>query len=639
MTKIKLYTFSFFLLFSASALGAPNGKLLSKKISISLTNVSLEQILTGISEEGKFYFSYNSANINSDSILSVNYNAKSVKLILAEILGKEITPIESGSYIILKKKREKKKEVVEQKQPVNKKKADYLITGKIYNKETGERIENASIYQIGRTNSALSNTSGNYKLQVSAELKEVGFAFSAKNYKDTIIIIQPANTSLAVGLLPEPPKIPYQDIDSRKTTVKSSRTEFNELTLVKFAVPAQKLILQENLQFVEKKFAQISLIPTIGTNRFMSGNVENNISLNILGGYSHSIKGFEYGSLLNIVRQDVTGVQFSGFTNITGGKTKGLQFAGFLNNNRGSVKGLQLAGFANVVLDTVVGAQMAGFTSITHGRVYGAQLSCFSNIATKNAEGLQMAGFSNIAFKDVLLGQFSGFVNYGRNIGGIQSAGFANVARDVYLVQFAGVMNLAYGKVTGAQVATVLNVAKEVGGVQLGLVNLSDTVSGISFGLLNIVLKGLHNLEVSHDELSYSNLAFKTGTRKFYNVFNAGFQFKDKEKLTFGYGFGTEVNFGKRKYIAFELTSNTFLDPETSVDNLKGLFKLNIDFGRKFFKSSSISLGPSFNYFISNEKNEIGEFYSPIPPNAALQESFDVYQASVWLGGRVGIRF
>ena len=48
----------------------------------------------------------------------------------------------------------------------------------------------------------------------------------------------------------------------------------------------------------------------------------------------------------------------------------------------------------------------------------------------------------------------------------------------------------------GAQVAGVFNYAKKLRGVQIGLINVSDTSDGYSIGLLNLVKQGYHKISL-----------------------------------------------------------------------------------------------------------------------------------------------
>jgi len=504
--------------------GLAQNKILNKKINIHAENEQLETVLQKISKKGKFYFSYNSDIINQNQKTSLHKENTSVKEIIKVLFNDKISAIETGNYIILKKKNK-----VQEKEKINtnkpKQKVKYQVTGYIYNTKTGEKLSNTTIYQIGQTNSVLTGLNGYYSLTVSTKDDNIGLAFSKKEYQDTIIIIEPAEQSLTIGLNPieQTPEM----IEPKGISSDTSKIELEELPLVKFAVPKKQFKLSENLQFLEKQHFQVSLLPYFGTNRLMSGNVENNVSINIFGGYSHAVKGLELGGLLNIVRNDVKWIQIAGLSNITGGNTEGIQIAGLLNNNRKSVKGLQVAGIANVVFDTISGVQLAGVLNVLRGKMNGAQVSGIANYTNKNVDGVQFTGLVNYAQKDVKFSQIAGFTNFGHNVGGAQIAGFSNVstgkvggvqisgfanfADTVKSAQLAGFMNVSRKEISGVQICAFLNVAKKVKGVQLAFLNFSDTVTGASIGFLSFVRKGYHQGEISANELFYTNFSFKTG--------------------------------------------------------------------------------------------------------------------------------
>jgi len=59
--------------------------------------------------------------------------------------------------------------------------------------------------------------------------------------------------------------------------------------------------------------------------------------------------------------------------------------------------------------------------------------------------------------------------------------------------------------------------------VQLGLINIADTSEGYSIGLINIVVKGMHRLVSPPNEVTNTNVAFKTGNKKkLYSILEVG---------------------------------------------------------------------------------------------------------------------
>lgn len=117
---------------------------------------------------------------------------------------------------------------------------------------------------------------------------------------------------------------------------------------------------------------QISLVSPLGTNGILSNLTTNNVSLNIIGGYSYANEIFELGGVYNVNIDHVSGVQLSGI----------------VNYSRSSLRALQLAGITNIVRSGDITLQIAGITNISD-RVRGLQLSGIVNVA-KCVSGVQI---------------------------------------------------------------------------------------------------------------------------------------------------------------------------------------------------------------------------------------------------------
>ncbi|MFW5729738.1 MAG: LA_2272 family surface repeat-containing protein, partial [Spirochaetota bacterium] len=92
---------------------------------------------------------------------------------------------------------------------------------------------------------------------------------------------------------------------------------------------------------------------------------------------------------------------------------------------------------------------------------------------------------------------------------------------NVFFLQLGGVFNVAE-EVTGAQVAGILNTAKKVRGVQVGLINISDQMYGVPIGLINIVREGISTPAVWFDEAGRNWVSLQRGSNLFYGLLYAG---------------------------------------------------------------------------------------------------------------------
>jgi len=224
---------------------------------------------------------------------------------------------------------------------------------------------------------------------------------------------------------------------------------------------------------------QFSMVPPLSTHGMLASQFTNQVSLNMIGGYTGGVDGFEMGGVFNINKKDV----------------KGAQMAGVFNLVRGNAVGLQMAGVSNTVLGEVSGLQMAGV-----GNWSG------------NAKGGQLAGVINVAKK----------------LQGLQAAGVLNTAAESRGIQLAGVLNRS-SKRTGSQLAGVLNIGGKVKGIQLaGLINVADS-SDYPIALINIIKNGRKSFSAGSDESGLAALTFRSGGRVLYGVAGIGYYLNDRE--------------------------------------------------------------------------------------------------------------
>jgi hypothetical protein len=107
------------------------------------------------------------------------------------------------------------------------------------------------------------------------------------------------------------------------------------------------------------KTAQLTFIYPLGTGFVKSKEKCYHFSINILGGITGYVKGFEAGGLFNINKYEVKGVQLAGLFNI--GKSVTFQAAGIYNVAKETK--CQLAGIINIAQESRV--QIGGILNIT----------------------------------------------------------------------------------------------------------------------------------------------------------------------------------------------------------------------------------------------------------------------------------
>jgi hypothetical protein len=586
--------------------------LLSKSISLDVNRQRLDNVLEILSNKGNFYFSYNSKILKKDSLVSLSVRNKTVKEILSLLFNTTYEFKESGNYVIIRKT-PIRMTMVTNKVAVEEK--AYSVSGYVFDEQSGVAISEASVYEKKQLASALTNDAGYFKLKLkSSKTSTAAITISKEFYEDTSIVIEPRhNQELTITMSPvekEQDKVTvspedYLVPDSVKTqrvpdTVSQKNSEPNNLSNVertgmgKLLLSTKQKIQSLNLgHFFTTRPFQVSFVPGLGSHGKMSGQVVNNFSLNVLGGYTAGTNGMEIGAVFNIDKKEVKYFQAAGVFNVVGGE----------------VRGFQVAGVNNTVLDTTYGFQAAGINNLVKGKFAGWQVGGVYNHVSDSVKGVQTAGVANFARR-----KLSG-------------------------VQIAGVMNFSNKETNGVQIAGVCNYSKSLRGVQIGLINISDTSEGFSIGLINVIIKGYHKLSLSTNEILNVNAAFKTGNTKLYSILYAGVNAgSDNRVYSFGYGLGSERNLNKKKTLSLnpELTSQYLYLGSWDYTNI--LNKIHVNLNVKLSKYVSLFAGPSFAVYVSNQESAIPGYRFPIPPSRYHTYSFSA-KVTGWFGWNAGISF
>ncbi len=578
---------------------------LEREVTLSLSNERVTVALNKMAEQTGLVFSYSSNIINDLPPVTINIKYKTVREALALLLPNSISYKAKNNYIILKEKRFEK----------NLKKAE--LSGYVYDKATDKKLANVTIYDKTTLQSVTTNDYGYYSMSIP--IKNQSIIINKENYRDTSIILADINTNSMTFINLSP-------VDSTKKDSVLWKQKLREIEnyTTRIANKFSSYINTLNVKDTLSREFQVSFLPYIGTNHKLSGNVYNNYSFNIFGGYARGVNILEIGGFFNIDKENVKGAQFSGFFNLVGDSVKGAQAAGFFNVTGKSMKGLQLAGFMNINRGSMEGISGAGFLNSNRSKVNGLQLAGFMNIANDSLTGLQGAGFMNQA----------------KNVNGLQVAGFMNVCNNIKGLQGAGFLNKT-ANVEGLQVSGFLNRAKNVKGSQIGIVNISDSCNGIPIGVFSFVKSGVHQLEISGDELFKANIGFRTGVPEFYNILNVAIDGSTDELLwSFGYGLGTSFKIKNKLRSDITLTANHVSKGEFRLAESE-LYKLYWGVEYKFKKKFSVAAGPVLNLYVSDTYSADHEAkYSNIAPNPFYNNtSAEGFNFKGWIGGKISIRF
>lgn len=595
---------------------------LERTISIELVNHTIPEALKKMEQTGGYSFAYRTDLVDNTFQLNRKYEALTTREILDDLFHGRLTYRSKGNYIVLKKK-------------VKPKEQEFQLEGYIYDVKTGKKIPFASIYDTVSLVSTVSDQYGHYSI---TEKRRDGMHLVVRKvgYRDTIIQLEKLDGhSSNIGL--------QSDDVIKETEMYQDTTSLFE-RVRQFKLTDEQRANLDNFRDRLKRKSQVSLVPGVGTNGRLSSVTSVDYSINVLGGFNGGVRRGEVGGLFNIVWDSVKYFQAAGVFNKVGGPVEGIQIAGVTNLNNSTFRGAQFSGTFNLVLDDFTGSQFCGFTNIVHGRVTGAQVAGFWNHKEDSSQAVQIAGFGNHAHTENSGAQVAGFMNAaGRGFYGVQVAGFSNhIGRNATGGQIAGFINTSSNNYEGFQLAGFINVARKMKGVQIAPFNFNDSIDGVSLGFFSFSRKGLHQLEVSANEVLPLNLTFKTGTHKFYNSFTSGVKFASNQPIfwSLGYGIGSSVRLAPKSRLFFDLQSSQILR-EGTASNFRSLNKLTISYEYQPVKNIALAIGPSFNLFMVNQSStEMGQSYTALAPyNFYNHTSANDMNTQMWVGGHVALRF
>lgn len=581
---LKLCISTCMLLCTATIADAQNA--LYQKVTVQANKQPVRDVLSSMSDQGGFVFSYNSNILNADSIITINAINKPVQEVLDQLFPDKYHYKQTGKYLILQIDATKY----------------WYVSGYIKDAQTGEGLKDVSVFEKDQLVASLTDGSGYFKIKLKDRYPSAQLSIRKSWYNDTAIVLSPGyNQELNLTIAPK-----NFMLDSVVVGDGVERTWWASFFLTS-KQKAQSLNLGKF--FVDRPY-QASLVPGLSTHGRMSSNTVNKASVNLLGGYTGGVKGVEIGGLFNINKNDASYLQAAGLFNIVGDDMAGVQGAGLYN-------------FA---LDSVVGLQASGVSSMAGGDLIGIQASGLYNHAGGSTIGLQAAGLANLTGKKVI---------------GMQVAGFGNIAKEVDGTQIAGFFNVSAKEINGTQIAGFFNLAKKMDGAQVGFINISDTSSGVSVGFLNIVFKGYHKFALYYNETFDYNLAIKTGSPKLYNIFlGAVNSTKENLALSVGYGFGTEIKLSKRLAIAGEGTAQyVYLG---NIENTNILTKAHVHLNFKLYKFITIFGGPTYNIYSSNQTTQViteDGTYKLDLPRAGYGTTRVGSDGLSWFGGSIGLMF
>lgn len=142
------------------------------------------------------------------------------------------------------------------------------------------------------------------------------------------------------------------------------------------------------------------------------------------------------------------------------------------------------AGVFNIIGTAPYAGLQLGLFNLPNIFTLGGYKPAASSAATSNTI---QASLSNATMTNVNGLQVAFAVNGALNVNGLQASIFLNGSNDLNGIQFSYFRNMAEGTVNGIQAGIILgNLAQNLNGLQIGLLNGSAEVNGVQIGIINI---------------------------------------------------------------------------------------------------------------------------------------------------------
>ena len=568
------YFLPFFLSFLFLTLVAKTQNLLNIRINLNVQNISITEILKDIEQQGDFFFAYNPDDINENRMVSLSAQNIKVGDALKKLFQSNATFRQVENHIVISGISKSSTQ------------SNFQISGRIAD-NADIPLDSVIVYDPENEQLVISQDDGSFSFDFSTSNKNIGLFVSRPFYYDTVIYVSSGAQNIQLSLYKRESPFAMIPKGTEAAELRLKEKKFESLSLVQKFVPSEA-IYASHLNTEKIMPVQLSFLPKVGTNSFVKGLRVNNVSLNMLAGYSKGLKGAEFGGIANIIQKEARGMQAAGVANIVLGDVHGVQFSGVYTNDFSNVSGFQVSGVYNTLQGNIRGGQISGVFNMAYKNVNGTQTAGVLNISKGKLVGAQISGVLNMNYDKVSGVQIAGLANISEDtVRGLQMAGAYNESVSTNGLQLSGTINQNKAYLKGVQIAALMNKTKTLHGLQFGLVNVADTIhSGFQVGLINIVKHGSYSLDFLYSETFPVEINLKTGNPKFYSIIN---MVAGNEKIGFGYGFGRNFPIKNKFNISTDIIS-------TSINN-----------SRKFdFEGTKLSMRLSLNYEVINHIKLIG---------------------------------
>jgi hypothetical protein len=337
---------------------------------------------------------------------------------------------------------------------------------------------------------------------------------------------------------------------------------------------------------------QLSLVYPLGTNGINAFDYSNVMSLNLLMGINGGLDGVEIGGVANYIHHDANGVQIAGAVNVDRRMSNGVFISGAANCHLGPTKGVGITGALN----------------LTRGHADGLFIAGGTNVHLRTLDGVSIAGGLNLALGD--------------------AEGFTIAPVNLFMKNYFGVQ------------IGVVNIVGGLDGLQVGVVNLvGEDNDALPIGIVSVVKDGYYELEFTSNELSFFNISYKMGVKRFYNTYNVGYsKHSGSDIFRYGIGIGTNRPVGYKQSVSFELGTNQIIRDWDWSGGVNLNNRLSMDYRLRLGRKFALVGGVNLNAYVTNEMIG-GAFGNFDIPNTIYESDWVTSKLFIWIGWKLGFSY
>ena len=190
------------------------------------------------------------------------------------------------------------------------------------------------------------------------------------------------------------------------------------------------------------------------------------------------IRGINIGGLATVAKGNLLGINFGGLAVVSEGDLLGINFGGLAVVTKGEMKGVNFGGLAVVSENDMIGLNVGGLALVTKGELKGINLGGLAVVAEGGLTGLNTALLALVSKEGITGLNIVGYKVEAPQVNGLNvSLGWTDVD------DLTGLSISCYNKIRGTQNGLVIglfNVADELSGVQIGLINIAKNNGGLA---------------------------------------------------------------------------------------------------------------------------------------------------------------